>query len=119
MSTTTHPAMNFPYLNDTSEALEMQAEMRAEFVSTIKSGLNSWHYVHEPHAPIQTYGEWKALMDRAMNPTPADVAAKMLNGEQPSVGQWHGAWSGTPEWLEIRRAARNVKRQARAYVRFA
>lgn len=115
----------FPYLNDTSEVLEMKAEMRAELLATITEVLKRSDYlVPRPVEPMLTYEEWKMRIDRSMHPTPADKAAEILNDrngdtsrgpERCSSGVLDGYWSGTLEWLEIRRSVKNVKREAPAY----
>lgn len=115
----------FPYLNDTREVLEMKAEMRAELLATISEVLKRSDYLTpRPVEPMLTYEEWKVRMDRSMHPTPSDKAAEMLNGrnadalrgsERRSSGVFDSYWSGTLEWLEIRRSVKNVKREAPAY----
>jgi hypothetical protein len=102
-----------------AEAREMQAEVaeqiREDFMHMMDAG-------KQMAVPIQwetmpSAEALRALFERATNPTPADKAAAMLN--------WRAAadkpralmpWTGTPEWLEIRRAVKRIRRNAPAYV---
>lgn len=97
-------------------AAEVSAQIREDFQSVF-SGTNEPR-PYTPPAPFQTYEEVRASWHRAMNPTPADRAAHMLNRYEPdesSVPSWSWEWmTGQPAWLEMRRAVKRLKRDARA-----
>jgi hypothetical protein len=108
--------MTFPF-RDTEAAL-MAAEIREQIYEDFRSvvGTNE-PKPYTPPAPMPTYEEMTEQLHRAANPTPADVAARMLNQQaQSGAPPWSWEWvMGEPLWLEMRRAMKRVKREAPAY----
>lgn len=106
--------------------LETDAEVRAQICEDFRSAFQLRESRLRPTAP-PTYRELSEHMHRAMHPTPAETAAQILNlrvrgitDDMPrlAVSSWMGWMSGTPAWLELRRAVRRVKREAPTYLRF-
>lgn len=103
---------------DDSEATEMAAEVCEQIGEDFRAVLvRNEPMRYAPPKPIPTYEEMAAQMDRAMNPTPAERAANMLNQRThfDMPPPWSEAWmTGEAAWLEMRRAVKRVKLDAPA-----